>query len=268
VSAGKADSLVVLAAYAGERLVGAGFAQMLAGRAAVITRPQTLDSVGGEVAAVEDALLAAALRELHTGGMHLAQCLLPFGDAIAAAAIRRSGFTHSADLLYLVASSESFPEAPLNQPFELESWNPADEPRLIRILNETYAGTLDCPEIDGLRDTADVLRGYLATGEYRPELWHIVRHNGCDVGCLLLTLHPAGPHCELVYVGLVPSVRGRGWGIELTRHAQWLSRQVDAERLVLAVDASNEPAVRIYVAAGFAAWDRRQLWLKPLKTPK
>lgn len=267
-SAGKANSLVVLAAYAGERLAGAAFAQMLAGRAAVITPPQTLETAGSNAAAIEDKLLTAIERELHAGGMHLAQCLLAFGEAASAAAIRRAGFAHSADLLYLVASSESFPEGPLNLPFELEPWNPPDQSRLIHILDKTYSGTLDCPQIDGLRATADVLRGYLETGEQRAGLWQIVRQKGHDVGCLLLALHPAGPHCELVYVGVVPEVRGRGWGIELTRHAQWLARETGAERLVLAVDASNEPAVRMYVAAGFAAWDRRQLWIKPLKTPK
>ena len=266
VSAGKGDSLVVLAAYADERLVGGAFAQMLPGRAAVITPPQIFENSAYGAAAIEDALLAAVEKELRAGGMHLAQCLLPFGDSGAAATIRRTGFTHSADLLYLVASSESFREAPLKQPFELEPWNPADQSRLIRILDETYAGTLDCPEIDGLRDTADVLRGYLGTGEQRPGLWQIVREQGRDVGCLLLAFHSAGPHCELVYVGLVPAVRGRGWGIELTRHAQWLAREAGAERLVLAVDASNEPAVRMYVAAGFAAWDRRQLWIKSQKS--
>jgi hypothetical protein len=34
--------------------------------------------------------------------------------------------------------------------------------------------------------------------------------------------------------------------------------------LVLAVDAANEPAIRMYSLAGFRAWDRRAVWIKPL----
>jgi hypothetical protein len=30
----------------------------------------------------------------------------------------------------------------------------------------------------------------------------------------------------------------------------------------LAVDAANEPAIRMYAAAGFQAWDRRSVYLK------
>jgi hypothetical protein len=33
---------------------------------------------------------------------------------------------------------------------------------------------------------------------------------------------------------------------------------------VLAVDAANEPAIRIYSVAGFRAWDRQAVWIKSL----
>ena len=34
------------------------------------------------------------------------------------------------------------------------------------------------------------------------------------------------------------------------------------QRLVLAVDAANEPALRTYAAAGFQAWDRRSVFIR------
>jgi hypothetical protein len=43
-----------------------------------------------------------------------------------------------------------------------------------------------------------------------------------------------------------------------------MARRGGAERLVLAVDAGNEPALRGYAAAGFVAWDRRGVFLKLL----
>jgi mycothiol synthase len=90
----------------------------------------------------------------------------------------------------------------------------------------------------------------------------MARHDGADLGCLLLADHPDQRIWELVYMGIVPEARGRGLGLALARQAQWRARQAGAERLVLAVDAANEPALRGYAAAGFITWDRRSVFLK------
>ena len=104
---------------------------------------------------------------------------------------------------------------------------------------------------------ADVLAGYRATGSHDPQRWLLVRHEGRDVGCLLLSDYPEQGNVELVYMGVVPEARGEGWGMHIARQAQWLARQAGRPRLVLAVDAANAPALRIYLALGFRPWDRR-----------
>jgi hypothetical protein len=81
---------------------------------------------------------------------------------------------------------------------------------------------------------------------------------------LLLADYPEQENWELLYVGLIPSARGHGWGREITRHAQWLTRQARRPRLVLAVDAANEPALRMYAALGFRAWERRRVFVRIL----
>ena len=43
-----------------------------------------------------------------------------------------------------------------------------------------------------------------------------------------------------------------------------LSRRFGAQCTVLAVDAANEPAIGMYAAAGFAAWDRRSVFVRML----
>jgi ribosomal protein S18 acetylase RimI-like enzyme len=268
IAAGRGDSLLVLEARTAGNLVGVAFAQLLAGRAAVVTTPQTVATNDALRCSLEDQLFARQDAELRAAGTRLTQCLLPFHDP-AAECLRRTGFNHTADLLYLVATSESFPDQPPQPPFELVPADPvAESTRFSPLLERTYVGSLDCPQVDGLRSTSEVLSGYRATGEFRSGLWQIVRAAGRDVGCLILAFHPAGKHCELIYLGLAPEVRGRGWGLELTRAALALTAAAGGERLVLAVDAANEPAVRMYVASGFSAWDRRQLWIKPLGIPK
>jgi ribosomal protein S18 acetylase RimI-like enzyme len=41
-----------------------------------------------------------------------------------------------------------------------------------------------------------------------------------------------------------------------------LARRASVERIVLAVDAVNEPAVRMYRSAGFEMWDRRTVYIR------
>jgi ribosomal protein S18 acetylase RimI-like enzyme len=77
-----------------------------------------------------------------------------------------------------------------------------------------------------------------------------------------LLISPDDEAWELTYLGVVPEARRRGFGISMTRHAQWLARVAGARRMTLAVDAANEPAIAVYSAAGFAAWDRRCVFLR------
>ena len=63
-------------------------------------------------------------------------------------------------------------------------------------------------------------------------------------------------------MGLIPEARGQEHGIDIVRYAQWLAAEAGAERLVLAVDAANAPAIRVYSAAGFQTWDRRSVFLR------
>ena len=79
-----------------------------------------------------------------------------------------------------------------------------------------------------------------------------------------MNLHPDVRHAEIVYVALIPEVRGRRWGLELIKLALELARRASAERVVLAVDAANQPAIRLYNELGFFEFDRRAVWVRRL----
>jgi ribosomal protein S18 acetylase RimI-like enzyme len=231
---------------------------------ATICPPHNLVDLGSCSVDVHARLLDQLHRELQTASVELVQTLLAGDDIASAAALRSGNYEHAADLLYMAAEAESFPEQPLPLPFAISPARDLEDAQLARLVEQTYVGSLDCPRIDGLRRIADVLGGYRAVGQSADSLWKVVIAENSPVGCLFLADHPATNQWEIVYVGLVPAVRGRGWGLELTRHAQWLARQAGRERLVLAVDAANEPAIRHYAAAGFRAWDRKAVWIKSL----
>jgi ribosomal protein S18 acetylase RimI-like enzyme len=134
------------------------------------------------------------------------------------------------------------------------------------LVERTYEGTLDCTALNGVRTIDDVINGYQATGMFRQENWMVVRRGDEDVGVLLLADHPTAEHWELMYMGLIPEVRGRGWGGQITRHAQFSAAASNVKRIVVAVDATNVPAVAMYRKAGFEIWDRRTVYARfPLR---
>jgi ribosomal protein S18 acetylase RimI-like enzyme len=63
-------------------------------------------------------------------------------------------------------------------------------------------------------------------------------------------------------MGVVPEARGEQLGEQIVRRALRLAALRGAERLVLAVDEANVPALRAYRRAGFAVWDRRVVYAR------
>lgn len=259
IRSGEVDRQGLLVAHRGGRLIGAVLCQPQVGRTALLWPPGTVPE---EPEATARQLLAAACHWLAGQGVRVAHALLETVSRADDVLLRAEGFEPLATLLYLVCTEADFPTQCPSQPLAFEPYTEAKRERLYRLLEATYEQTLDCPKLNGLRSMEDVLAGYRATGVFAPERWLIVRHQGQDVGCLLLADHPREEHWELVYMGLVAWARGRGWGRGIVRYAQWLTRRAGRPRLLLAVDAANRPAVAIYAGTGFQAWDRRRIYLK------
>jgi ribosomal protein S18 acetylase RimI-like enzyme len=254
------DSLSgLLGAYRRGRLVGAVFSQVQPGRTAVLWPPQL---VVGEAAATAAILLETACQRLAQQEVCMVQALLRTDASPDVATLLAGGFDRLAKLFYLVSPEVEFPSGPPSGSLVFEHYSPDNHLRLARVVEATYGQTLDCPRLNGVRQIEDVLAGYRATGVFDLGRWLIVRHEDRDVGCLLLADHPKDGNYELVYMGLAASVRGRGWGRDIARQAQWRTRQAGRARLVLAVDTANQPALKIYTAVGFRAWDRRSAYVR------
>lgn len=250
----------LLIARRGTTLVAAIFFELQPGRAAGIWPPGVAD---GESSDLAGELLDRALGDLRRRDVHLAQTLLSAGSLSAAPLFQASGFSHAADLLYLLSTAAQFPAAPIETLLCFEPVAP-DDPRLLAVIEASYEQTLDCPALNGRRECRDVLADYLAAAGGDPSHWYVARQGAADVGCLLLGRHADGESWELTYMGLAPPARRRGWGHDLVRHAQWVVREGGGQRLVLAVDAANAPAVKAYAAAGFLLCDQRSVFLKSL----
>jgi GNAT superfamily N-acetyltransferase len=253
------SSDVLFGAYRDQELVGAIFALIQPGKTAQVWLPCLVEN---EQASTAAALLQAVGQWLDQRQVCVAQILLETVTTEDDMLIHEGGFDYLTDLLYLVSLKDDFPLTPVSSPLTFESYNYQNHNRLSQIVDSTYLNTLDCKKLNNIRKLDDVLEGYRATGEFAPAYWLIVRHENQDVGCLLMADYPQYENMELVYMGIIPTYRGRGWGMDVARHAQWLARQSGRLRLVLAVDASNHPALKMYAALGFKAWDQRRVYYR------
>ena len=249
----------LLEARCGDRLMGAQFSQVLPGSTAIVWPPRVVPEgpagLGGR-------LLEADCRRIAARGIRAAHALLENVTEADDAVLRTGGFGFLTDLLYLVSLEDQFPTDRPSSPLQFEPYCAANHSRLARVVEATYVDTRDCPKMNDGRDIEEILEGYRETGVFDPARWMIVRHSDRDVGCLLLADHPEYGNWELVYMGVVQEARGAGWGMDVTRHGQWLTGQAGRPRLVLAVDAENGPAIAAYASVGFQAWDRRSVYFQ------
>ena len=70
---------------------------------------------------------------------------------------------------------------------------------------------------------------------------------------------------------MVSSAREAAAGLRIASTAAknaFLTALADRPKLVVAVDAANDPAIAVYTSVGFHAWDRRTVYVKLLQPEK
>lgn len=252
----------------GARLVGVTRGQLLPGGVGFVWMPRLVPGEPGETA-VE--LLRRLERHFpHPVGLPrvaLLQVLEPPRSAAEQAGLEAAGFERQPDLLYLLCEELTCDRRAARVRLQFERYDDTQESRLAALMQATYEGTLDYPILNCRRPIEEVIAGYRATGKFEPGLWTLVVEGGRDTGCVLLARHPEWDCLELIYMGLVPQVRGRGLGRLLVERAQSLAAAGPERRILLGVDSSNHPAVRLYHSCGFREIERRQVFLKFLAGP-
>jgi mycothiol synthase len=259
------------------RIVGAMMTQALAGKVAAVWPPEVRPS--WRRAPLAAALVRAALESLGGRGYRLAQAALDESAGVQAARdLVRGGMPRVTELLYL--ERDTAPELPgrgrgiAGRPAADAApagftWRPYDATiaeEFRAVLQATYEGSLDMPELEGTRSLEDILAGHQAAGLFVPARWQLGAIPGepGSGAVLLLTEAPGREAWEVIYLGLTPSARGRGLGRAVIRRALELARGAGAPVLELAVDLRNTPAVRLYRGTGFLPRDRRAVHLAVL----
>lgn len=254
-------------------VLGAGGTAML-----FLSEPSASESNPELAAAERAACLVACCEHLSTlpnRRVKIAQALPELDEHWFDEALRLAGFISVGTLSYmrqepLVLMRGKRPAAPelpagvtvrwLSDPSQ--SQGDAD---LLAALDASYEKTLDCPELCGLRDTADILASHKSTGTLDPSLWMLVTLEGVPAGCVLLSRCPEQRAIELVYLGLGQALRGKGLSKLLLTHAIAKARaQTPGWSVTCAVDERNVPALRLYTGMGFSVFGRRRALVRPV----
>ena len=252
-------------AQRGGKIVGTLLSQQLVGRAGAVWPPEVLEGWGRTSIARQ--LLFAALEQLRSIGCQIAQAVVEVSaPARVGNDLTRGGMPRITELHYLnrdTSSPISF--YPPQDRLDWRTFGPDTENQFRRVLQATYHGSLDMPELEGIRSLDDVIAGHRATGRFDPSLWLLgtIEKEPESAAVILLSEVTDRNAWEVAYLGLTPTARGRGLALASLEHA-WALASTKVDRLELAVDFRNKPAVRLYEAAGFRTHDRRAVHLAKL----
>jgi ribosomal protein S18 acetylase RimI-like enzyme len=246
------------------RRVAAGFFAIQPGAVAFVWPPAI---EGPSYAGPARAILWETGRRLDAAGVCVGQCLLDTDSDRERLALDECGFRRVTELEFLHCSLHGLPPRamkPTSPPgWTIQPFTPGrDEALFAELLERTTIETADCPELNGLRSGMECLEGHQAAGEYDPALWLSYRAGGVPVAVLLLTVHPDRHAWEIVYLGVLPEARGRGFGRAIVSDALGRARRAGQEGVFLAVDCRNAIARRIYAEAGFSPIGRQAVHLR------
>ncbi len=266
LAGGEIDPEGIFVARQEERLCGVQVAILLRGASGLLWLPRTAPPD----ADLEDRLVQAALDWLRRRGAKLAQAIVHPDAAHEAAPLLRRGFQHVTRLRYLELNLDKAPQE--SPPLEggakggsrlrLETYAAQNSYLFKETILRSYEGTLDCPELNGIRTIEEVVAGHIAQGHFRPERWWLAFEQDRPVGVALTTEVPDLGAWDLSYVGIVPEARRRGLGRAVTTHILHAASAAGVHHVSLAVDRRNLPAWNMYAHLGFTPFDHREVYLR------
>lgn len=237
------------------------------GRSAVIYHCAT-GAPGVDTAATAAAVARVSQQALDRG-IAFVQAVTADTDRTDAAMLLDAGFEHLADLETLkidlpVAVGEPLP-CESNIAFRsMRQMNPGE---LEAVAAATHEQSLDCPGLTGLRSPADILAGHRASHRFTPETWWIVDVDARAAGVCLVNDTTSGRSAMVVYLGVIPEMRGRSIARAMLRHAAKVSFDSGHKSLRLAVDLRNAYARNAYVNEGFRAVRNSRVFMRRAPNP-
>jgi ribosomal protein S18 acetylase RimI-like enzyme len=261
------DPRGVLVARRRSQLLGAVVCQPLAGAGGLVWPPQVRTGAADPDLAVS--LVQSACAWLREQGARIAQAILRPEEITLAEPLLRNGFRHITGLWYMRRPVSDTSARDLRKlggssakSVTFHDYTRCDREIFRQTLMRTYQGTLDCPELNGLRSAEEIIAGHRDQGKHDPQLWWLVREKSLPVGVLLLGHMPEWDALDISYLGVRPEARGHGLGRVLAARALQEAKSRRVHQVTLAVDRRNLPAWAMYRQLGFEPHEEREVYLR------
>jgi ribosomal protein S18 acetylase RimI-like enzyme len=232
------------------------------GRVGLVFPPE-LDRCSSEV---PGALIDAALRRLEQAGAAFAQLTLPLAEASLADPFLMQGFSLLTDAVVLERAAGAVGDGDRGSLRAIPCDPEDDASRVADLISRINQGTLDCPELDLLRTPEDLAQAHRSHSEGGRARWWRYEDAGNDVGIVLGTTADDSEALEILFFGVIPEQRGKGFGRKLLD--RFLADAGGGRTLSRAgMDARNAFAARVYGLCGFRETGRMKVWVHPLAAP-
>lgn len=233
-----------------------------AGRTAMTFVSPPRSEVSAEIVG---ALVQAACASQEPMRVRIVQGLLEASQIRESQSLASAGFQRLATLVYMQRTGlPALEPLRLDESIEIIHWQPHLRHLFCEAIEASYVETADCPGLLGLRDIEDILDGHMATGEFTPHLWMVLRCGDEPVGVMLLNPVLKRQAMELVYLGFAKNWRGKGLGRRLLLHGLGLTRNERIKQVILAVDEANAAAVNLYKSMKFTPTARKIAMIWPV----
>lgn len=214
-----------------------------------------------EAAEVDAESLAQLVRQISQDclqqGLALVQSMTDPAAEAEAAMLRSAGFELLAELSHLKLELPARLPPIGDQGLSWRTYGQFSDKQLADVISATYAGSLDVPALVGVRRLPDIIAGHKASGLFQPDSWWVLDADGTAAGCILMNDALAAGAAEVVYLGVLPAFRGRGYGRLMVRKAAQHAAARGLSRIKLAMDTRNVYAGQVYEAEGFRPENRR-----------
>lgn len=248
INSGELDHNQVLIARESETLVGVGVLLFTDSTTAFLWPPFTQRDD------CADAILQEMAIRIDQSKASIGQSLLEPGQMNHRRLLSRNGFPHLTNLMFMRHPLTKMSQDTLLNDMHLQ-WIKFDKhinrQRFLDLLELTHQSSHDCPALNQSRTAEESLESHRSSGDSDQNHWYLFHLNGVDLGVLLMTEHQNDNTWEVVYMGVAPEHRGKGYGAALIQHGLLEAQAHNQKAVVLAVDYKNSYAIKIYEELGF-----------------
>jgi ribosomal protein S18 acetylase RimI-like enzyme len=216
-------------------------------------------------------LISEISKDAINGGMSLVQALIDPRDTEQADVLKNSGMILLAELIYMRRDLRIRPpeEPNVRQGLTWRSYKQFTEVELGEVISQSYADSVDCPALRGVRKMTDVIAGHKCSGAFCPEAWWIVDYGdqATPAGCILVNDSVKTPSADIIYMGVTREFRRRGLAGAMLQRCIAQAAQRNCETVSVAVDTRNDHAIRVYEQSGFVEIHRRLAYVELRPSP-